>query len=290
MNPFTLTRMAKHAVVVPPSRRGCSSSDPVMSCPWEKFQNVAGVSTASWNWCCAVSIVFCENWDTLWTIFCLLRLCDPTVTAPSNPLLTHSDCVSQSNTTLAYAAMQNLPADWWHATEIQMKRSMRWWSVQTIYFLYIYFSFWFFLLGGPSTSKLLPCVSRIVFKRWKKTLVNSSKVIFFFKLSTALAFTAVIWYHLKISQQPIEMMLKGPWNVLFVTVFWQRTAADTKKLMAFMPSTKGHSKRRVFITLKGLEKLLVLAYSIMFSPSLARCCGLLINLSDMEWSHSSSGP
>lgn len=59
-------------------------------------------------------------------------------------------------------------------------------------------------------------------------------------------------------------------------------AADTKKLMAFMPSTKVHSKRRVFITLKGLKKLLVLAYSIMFSPSLVRCCGLLINLSDME--------
>lgn len=160
-----------------------------MLCPWEKFQNVAGVSTAAWNWCCAVSIVFCENWDTLWTIFCLLRLCDSTVTAPSTPLLTLLMTASHKATQHWHMQLRKInqlidgtPQKFkWRAPSALCDGVFKpcIFYIYIYVYIFIYFSFWFFLLGGPSTGKLLPCVSRIVFKRWKKTctsLVNSSKV------------------------------------------------------------------------------------------------------------------
>lgn len=158
------------------TRRGGWSSDTGILCHWGKFENAAGVSTAPWNRCCAVSIVLCENWDTLWAIFCLLRQCDSTVTAPSTPLLTPLLTASLKATQNWHAAMQNLPAHWLYAEKkIQTKRTIttQRWSVQPMFgkYFYTYFSFCFFLLGRLSTGKLVLGVSRTVFKRMREDTV-----------------------------------------------------------------------------------------------------------------------
>lgn len=127
--------------------RGCS--DPVTWRPREEFQRRMRLTSRRFE----------KIGPQLWTVFCLLRPRDSTATAPPTPLLTpHADCLSQSNTALAYAAMQNLPADS-HAVEIQRRSSvsaLRWSAPRNVcmfffFLIFMYYSFWLFVLGGPWT-------------------------------------------------------------------------------------------------------------------------------------------
>lgn len=87
----------------------------------------------------------------------------------------------------------------------------------------------------------------------------------------------------KVSRNHIKILLSVMNVVSPPPIMWQCPVEDGKRIISFTSAREALKSTHFHNTPE--RELVILAFSVPFSPSPVRCDSLLINLSDIKWSH-----